>query len=132
MYGEQLSLKCTTKNVKNPIGFIEWSSFTCQGLWRQVFIENKINSCVYQEILAKGLIPLIGQDIPKDRISTWSGIGHNSRSTKAWSKGHNINILSWAANFLDLNPMENVWRDIKFRIWAEPITDKKRRTIVPY
>ncbi len=38
---------------------------------------------------------------------------HTAKGTKSWSSDHDVTVLDWPANSLDLNPIENIWGIVK-------------------
>ena len=34
---------------------------------------------------------------------------HKSKNSKKWLKEHNVTLLEWPANSLDINPIESLW-----------------------
>jgi len=50
----------------------------------------------------------------------------NLQSTKKWLTERNIKILFLPANSLDLNPIENVWNDIKKAIRNEKVLTRTK------
>ena len=38
---------------------------------------------------------------------------HTSKLAKSWFQNSKINVMEWPAHSLDLNPIENLWGDIK-------------------
>lgn len=132
--GESFNTDCTRKCVKHPGGLMIWGCMDYKGVGKLLFVSEKINSQVYQDILNEGLIPTLNDHFP-DGISEFTeeqpifqqdlAPAHNSKSTKKWFSDNNINVLPWPANSPDLNVIENVWRDIKFAINR---TDPRPRT----
>jgi len=69
----------------------------------------------YQQILKDGLLSTIEKYYPKANAIFQQDFApcHKSKSTKQWLTKRNIEILPWPANSPNLNPIENVWNDIK-------------------
>lgn len=56
---------------------------------------------------------------------------HTARFTQAWHTYYGFNKMTWPANSPDLNPIENVWRLLKYRIGKRfPRTISELRAII--
>jgi len=99
------------------------------------FVKKTLKSDDYQQILKDGLLPTIEKHYPKANAIFQQNLTpcHKSKSTKNWLTERNIEILPWSANFSDLNPIENVWNDIKKAIENEkvlPRTKAKLKSVI--
>ena len=43
---------------------------------------------------------------------------HTSKKAKEWFRSHKINVLKWAAQSPELNPIKHLWMDVKKGIRA--------------
>ncbi|KAF2346995.1 hypothetical protein FHG87_022249 [Trinorchestia longiramus] len=118
-HNEEYKSKCTIHTVKFGGGSIMvWGCFSSSGVSKLHIIEGTMNGRKYREILEEQLLPSArllklkrGWKFQQDNDPK-----HTANETKEWLTMKKINVLEWSSQSPDMNPIENLWRELKLKI----------------
>lgn len=103
---------------KHPFSVLVWAGISKRGATKLVIFNGIMDSIFYQnEILTNALMPFLQQKFPDGhQFMQDNDPKHTSRSTQAFMEENGINWVRTPPSSPDLNPIENVWHEMKHHI----------------
>ena len=117
--GERFKDDCLEKTVKHGGGKIQvWGCFSYYGSGPMYWVKDIMTGAKYREILKRHMVPYL-KDVEGKLLGVKAVFQHDndpkhrSNVVKNYLSNKELEVLTWASQSPDLNPIENAWRKVK-------------------
>lgn len=95
-----------------------WGCFCAKGMGAGRIFLGELNSWLYRDILEHHLKPSYQRFFPRGlwRFQQDNASPHYTAEVNTWMHNHGVHIMEFPPRSPDLNPIENVWHVLKYRV----------------
>ena len=99
---------------KHPLKVHVWAGISRHGATKICIFDGIMDAELFCNILETTLVPFIREKLPDHRFMQDNDPKHTSRRAQAFFEENNINWWRTPPESPDLNPIENLWHELKF------------------
>ena len=114
---------------KYPLKVHVWAGISRHGAMKICIFDGIMDAELYCNILETTLIPFINQTLPDHRFMQDNDPKHTSRRARAFMETNGINGWRTPPESPDLNPIEDLWHELKFYLASRVKPQTKQQLV---
>ena len=119
-FGKRLKQVYTIGIVKHrgDKGFMVWGCFSGFSRLGPLYrIEGIMDKYIYNSILENQMLPFVNENMPlRWTFQQDNYHKHTSKLIKSWYDTYKITLMQWPAQYPELNPIENLWKQLDGKV----------------
>lgn len=122
---EEWSIECLSCTVKQSPGRMYWGCFSWFGVGPLIPLSSSATGASHVEILQKYVVPALEKypgimDRGRPAFQQDNARPHTAKIAKKFIEDNRIRLMDWPPQSPDLNPIENLWYEVKKSVCRKP------------